>query len=113
MDLWQSLLTCLYWATTWLLIGLLGVVLAYLCYIHYIHLKFDHIPGPPRDSFLFGHGSSLQRSMEDYKLIHDKFLEWSEKYGPVVRLYVLHRVSIIVTHPEAIKVGNNLYLLAD
>ncbi|XP_060684587.1 cholesterol 24-hydroxylase-like isoform X1 [Hemiscyllium ocellatum] len=103
MDLWQSLLACLYWAATWFLIGLFGVVLAYLCYVHYIHLKFDHIPGPPRDSFLFGHGPSLQRSMEDYKLIHDKFLEWSEKYGPVVRLNVLHRVSIIVTHPETIK----------
>ncbi|XP_059504877.1 cholesterol 24-hydroxylase-like isoform X2 [Stegostoma tigrinum] len=103
MDVWQSILTCLYWATVWLLIGLLCFVLAYLCYIHYTHLKFDHIPGPPRDSFLFGHGPSIQKSMEDFNLIHEKFLEWSERYGPVVRLNVLHHVSVFVTDPEAVK----------
>lgn len=37
----------------YLLICLLGLIfIAFLCfclYIKYIHLKYDHIPGPPRD----------------------------------------------------------------
>ncbi|XP_072350507.1 cholesterol 24-hydroxylase-like [Scyliorhinus torazame] len=103
MDLWQGLLICLYRLTVYLFIVLLCLFLAYLCYVHYIHLKFDHIPSPARDSFLFGHGATLQNSMAGDKLGHDKFLEWSELYGPVIRLNVFHRVHLIVTDPEAIK----------
>ncbi|XP_067894559.1 cholesterol 24-hydroxylase-like [Heterodontus francisci] len=103
MDLCQILQTCLLWAAVCLLIVLLSFFLGYLCYVHYVHLKFDHIPGPPRDSFLLGHGPTLQTSMAGYELIHNKFLEWSEMYGPVIRINVLHRVSVIITHPEAIK----------
>ncbi|XP_078418090.1 cholesterol 24-hydroxylase-like [Cetorhinus maximus] len=103
MDLWQGLLICLHRATVCLLIVLLCLFLAYLCYIHYLHLKFDHIPGPPRDSFLFGHDPSLQKSMEGNKMLHGKFLEWSEMYGPIIRINVFYRVSVLVTHPEAVK----------
>ncbi|XP_067848234.1 cholesterol 24-hydroxylase-like [Heptranchias perlo] len=103
MDLCQGLLTCLQWTAGCLLLLLLCFSLCYLCYVHYVHLKFDHIPGPPRDSFLFGHGPTLQKSMTGYKVLHDKLLEWSETYGPVFRINVLHRVSVVVTHPEAVK----------
>uniref|UniRef100_A0A4W5PIX2 Cholesterol 24-hydroxylase n=1 Tax=Hucho hucho TaxID=62062 RepID=A0A4W5PIX2_9TELE len=53
----------------YLLICLLGLIfLAFLCfclYIKYIHLKYDHIPGPPRDSFLFGHLPTILREMSN------------------------------------------------
>uniref|UniRef100_A0A674B9T3 Cholesterol 24-hydroxylase n=1 Tax=Salmo trutta TaxID=8032 RepID=A0A674B9T3_SALTR len=64
----------------YLLICLLGLILiAFLCfclYIKYIHLKYDHIPGPPRDSFIFGHSPTLLREMRNDRFVHDKFLEW-------------------------------------
>ncbi|XP_078516273.1 cholesterol 24-hydroxylase-like isoform X1 [Lissotriton helveticus] len=89
-----------------LLIVLAGAALAFLlycCYVKYIHMKFDHIPGPPRDSFFFGHYPSLRNVMNNDGLIHQLFLEWSEKYGHVVRLNLLHNISVLVTSPETIK----------
>ncbi|XP_053553551.1 cholesterol 24-hydroxylase [Bombina bombina] len=77
--------------------------LAYCAYVKYIHMKYDHIPGPPRDSFLLGHIPSINKAMENYKVVHDLFLQWSEKYGPVYRINILHRVTINSTSPEAVK----------
>uniref|UniRef100_A0A4W6D9I8 Cholesterol 24-hydroxylase n=1 Tax=Lates calcarifer TaxID=8187 RepID=A0A4W6D9I8_LATCA len=31
----------------------------YCFYLKHIHMKYDHIPGPPRDNFFLGHSSSL------------------------------------------------------
>ncbi|XP_056402793.1 cholesterol 24-hydroxylase-like [Hyla sarda] len=45
-------------------------------YIYYIHMKYDHIPGLPRDSFFFGHLPSMLRVIENNGLVHDLFLEW-------------------------------------
>ncbi|XP_029114527.1 cholesterol 24-hydroxylase-like [Scleropages formosus] len=83
---------------------LLFVIFACYCmYVKYIHMKYDHIPGPPRDSFLFGHSPAILRAMKEDEVIHDKFLEWHEKYGPVCRFNMLHFVVITVTSPEAVK----------
>uniref|UniRef100_A0A674BBA0 Cholesterol 24-hydroxylase n=1 Tax=Salmo trutta TaxID=8032 RepID=A0A674BBA0_SALTR len=91
----------------YLLICLLGLILiAFLCfclYIKYIHLKYDHIPGPPRDSFIFGHSPTLLREMRNDRFVHDKFLEWSETYGPVYRINEMHVVVLCVTCPETTK----------
>uniref|UniRef100_A0A8C7K356 Cholesterol 24-hydroxylase-like n=1 Tax=Oncorhynchus kisutch TaxID=8019 RepID=A0A8C7K356_ONCKI len=68
---------------TYLLICLLGLIfITFLCfclYIKYIHLKYDHIPGPPRDSFVFGHLTTIQREMSNDRIVHDKFLECAVK----------------------------------
>uniref|UniRef100_A0A8C8EGG5 Cholesterol 24-hydroxylase n=1 Tax=Oncorhynchus tshawytscha TaxID=74940 RepID=A0A8C8EGG5_ONCTS len=64
----------------YLLICLLGLILIafliFCLYIKYIHLKYDHIPGPPRDSFIFGHSPTMLREMSNGRVVHDKFLEW-------------------------------------
>ncbi|XP_076612084.1 cholesterol 24-hydroxylase-like [Chaetodon auriga] len=86
-----------------LLFLLLFAFLGYCLYIHHIHTKYDHIPGPPRDGFFFGHSSSLWKVMKNDGLLHDKFLEWSERYGPVCRINSLHYVFLTVTCPEATK----------
>uniref|UniRef100_A0A8C9TIQ3 Cholesterol 24-hydroxylase n=1 Tax=Scleropages formosus TaxID=113540 RepID=A0A8C9TIQ3_SCLFO len=45
---------------------LLFVIFACYCmYVKYIHMKYDHIPGPPRDSFLFGHSPAILRAMKE------------------------------------------------
>ncbi|XP_062322985.1 cholesterol 24-hydroxylase-like isoform X1 [Osmerus eperlanus] len=75
----------------------------YCLYIKYIHWKYDHIPGPPRASFLFGHTSHFLRAMREDRVIHDVFLQWAEEYGPVYRLNGLHAVFLLVSCPEATK----------
>uniref|UniRef100_A0A8K9WTP7 Cholesterol 24-hydroxylase n=1 Tax=Oncorhynchus mykiss TaxID=8022 RepID=A0A8K9WTP7_ONCMY len=91
----------------YLFICLLGLIfIAFLCfclYIKYIHLKYDHIPGPPRDSFIFGHSPTMLREMSSGRVVHDKFLEWAETYGPVYRINGLHFVVLCVTCPDTTK----------
>ncbi|XP_029351980.1 cholesterol 24-hydroxylase [Echeneis naucrates] len=94
------------WAApaTFLLLCLLFLAFLGLClYIQYTHMKYDHIPGPPRDSFFFGHAGTILQIMKNGDIIHDKFLEWAEAYGPVYRINVLHYVALCVSCPEATK----------
>ncbi|CAL8313558.1 unnamed protein product [Lota lota] len=77
--------------------------LVYCLYIKHIHMKYDHIPGPPRCSFFFGHSQALAEETRSEINVHDKFLQWAEMYGPVVRINTLHLVIILVTCPEATK----------
>uniref|UniRef100_A0A8C5BIM2 Cholesterol 24-hydroxylase n=1 Tax=Gadus morhua TaxID=8049 RepID=A0A8C5BIM2_GADMO len=77
--------------------------LVYCLYIKHIHMKYDHIPGPPRDSFLFGHSSMMKEETEGGKILHDKFQQCAEMYGPVVRVNAAHIVILLVTCPEATK----------
>ncbi|XP_068110472.1 cholesterol 24-hydroxylase-like isoform X2 [Hyperolius riggenbachi] len=77
--------------------------LLYCAYIYYIHRKYDHIPGPPRDSYLFGHTPSIFKVLENNGLVHDLFLDWAQTYGPVVRINALHKVNILISSPEGVK----------
>ncbi|KAG8561507.1 hypothetical protein GDO81_015372 [Engystomops pustulosus] len=92
---------------TWVvyLLILLGIVGFLLCtgYIYYTHVKYDHIPGPPRESFFLGHSPSMMKMMNNNLIIYDPFFEWIEKYGPVIRLNGVHKVMIFVISPEGVK----------
>ncbi|XP_054683930.1 cholesterol 24-hydroxylase [Grus americana] len=91
-------------AAAGLLLGLcLLAVGLYCCYVKYIHAKYDHIPGAPRESFLFGHLLILWRTLRKREFMHDLLLQWAEKYGPLVRFNAFHRVSVMVLSPEGVK----------
>uniref|UniRef100_A0A672ZWH3 Cholesterol 24-hydroxylase n=1 Tax=Sphaeramia orbicularis TaxID=375764 RepID=A0A672ZWH3_9TELE len=109
MALWHLLLN---WASTLLLLLLSLLFVAFLgfcAYIKYKHMKYDHIPGPPRDSFFFGHSPTFFKIMEGDGIVYEKFLEWSETYGPVYRINLLHYVILGVSCPDATKVNVNLH----
>ncbi|XP_028677168.1 cholesterol 24-hydroxylase-like isoform X1 [Erpetoichthys calabaricus] len=86
-----------------LLVPLLAAFGFYCLYVKYIHFKFDHIPGPPRDSFLLGHFTRYRKAADNYNVSHELFRKWAEEYGPVVRMNMLNQVFLIVTSPEAVK----------
>ncbi|XP_074147421.1 cholesterol 24-hydroxylase isoform X2 [Sminthopsis crassicaudata] len=93
---------------SWIFLLFCGPLLAfgfYCAYVHFVHLRYDHIPGPPRASFLFGHLSYITKQKWDNgKIRQDVFLEWAKEYGPIVRINVFHRASVILTSPESVKV---------
>ncbi|XP_029281443.1 cholesterol 24-hydroxylase-like [Cottoperca gobio] len=91
------------WTVMFLLFLAFIAFLSFCLYMKHIHNKYDHIPGPPRDSFLFGHSPSFLRALKNDEVIFDTFLEWAENYGPVCRLNLLHYVVILVTCPEGTK----------
>ncbi|XP_027896293.1 cholesterol 24-hydroxylase-like [Xiphophorus couchianus] len=88
---------------TWLFFSLFIAFLAYCFYIKYIHMKYDHIPGPPRNSFFLGHSPTFVTIMKNDGIVHNKLLEWAETYGPVYRMNILHYIILVVTCPEATK----------
>ncbi|XP_061667632.1 cholesterol 24-hydroxylase-like [Syngnathoides biaculeatus] len=90
------------------LLGLLVILLfvaflGYSAYLKYVHLKYDHIPGPPRESFFFGHSFIIWRTMKNDDLTHDLFLKWAERYGSVYKINLLHHVLVFITSPESVK----------
>lgn len=91
------------WTAVSLLCLIVILFLGYCLYIQYIHMKYDHIPGPPRDGFFFGHTPTFLKTMSNDEVIHDKFLQWSETHGSVCRLNALHYVFFLVTCPEGTK----------
>ncbi|XP_033846327.1 cholesterol 24-hydroxylase-like isoform X3 [Periophthalmus magnuspinnatus] len=95
-----------HWLPHALLLSLCVIFVAFLGYCFYIkhtHLKYDHIPGPPRTSFLFGHSSILLGIQKNDGVVHDKFHEWAETYGSVFRINILHFVIIFTHSPEMTK----------
>ncbi|XP_068199451.1 cholesterol 24-hydroxylase-like isoform X2 [Antennarius striatus] len=96
------ILSLAFQALIFLLLILLAAFLAYCIYIKHIHIKYDHIPGPPRDSFFFGNSPTIMHIMKN-GLVHDKYLEWAEVFGSVYKFSFLHYVFIVVTSPEATK----------
>ncbi|KAM7024198.1 cholesterol 24-hydroxylase isoform 3-T5 [Acridotheres tristis] len=93
------------WAAGGLLLALsLLAFLLYCCYVQYIHAKYDYIPGAPRESFLFGHLPIIWRMVRKQEFTPDLFLQWAEKYGPVVRMNAFHRISVLIVSPEGVKV---------
>uniref|UniRef100_A0A8C6H8Y2 Cytochrome P450, family 46, subfamily a, polypeptide 1 n=1 Tax=Mus spicilegus TaxID=10103 RepID=A0A8C6H8Y2_MUSSI len=84
-----------------------AVLLAFgLCctFVHRARSRYEHIPGPPRPSFLLGHLPYFWKKDEDCgRVLQDVFLDWAKKYGPVVRVNVFYKTSVIVTSPESVK----------
>ncbi|XP_010795455.1 cholesterol 24-hydroxylase [Notothenia coriiceps] len=91
------------WTALFLLFLLFIAFLGFCLYMKYIHMAYDYIPGPPRDNFLLGHIPTFLRALKNGDVIHDTFLEWSENYGPVCRINLLHRIIVLVTSPEGTK----------
>uniref|UniRef100_A0AAY5KAW4 Cholesterol 24-hydroxylase n=1 Tax=Esox lucius TaxID=8010 RepID=A0AAY5KAW4_ESOLU len=86
---------------TSLVVFLFIAFLCYCLYIKYIHLKYDHIPGPPRDSFIFGHFPTFSRATSNGPKCYGATV--SETFGPVYRLNGLHVVMLFVTCPDTTK----------
>ncbi|KAG7508919.1 cholesterol 24-hydroxylase-like [Solea senegalensis] len=103
MSVFLVLLSWTSQALTFLLFLLLIAFLSYCVYVQHCHMKYDHIPGPPRDNFFLGHSPTLLRIMKNDGVVHDTFLEWAERYGSVYRLNILHYVTMVVSSPEATK----------
>ncbi|XP_069117549.1 cholesterol 24-hydroxylase-like isoform X2 [Argopecten irradians] len=72
-------------------------------YLHRQHQKYDHLPGPPRDSFWTGHIPSILKVKANGGILDDYILEMSKYYGMVFRLCLMHQVYVVILDPEYIK----------
>ena len=75
-----------------------------MAYLHYCHKLTDHIPGPPRSSFIFGHTTDVwnYRSTTG-KTTFEFLLEKRLEYGPVFALNFLHKSMVLIGDPGMVR----------
>ncbi|XP_077992086.1 cholesterol 24-hydroxylase-like [Glandiceps talaboti] len=79
-------------------------IISYSLYTFYQHWKYDHIPGPRRGSFVWGNLFQLKRARDDKQTLHwNIIVAWAAKYGTIFKFFILHRVTVVVLDPDALK----------
>jgi hypothetical protein len=73
-----------------------GVILYTYVLVESTQKRLRNIPGPPITNKLFGHTTLLPADSSPMVLS-----AWANKYGPVVRLQLLHRVAVLLTDVHA------------
>ena len=69
-----------------------GCFLFLIAYIHRMHRITDHIPGPPRSSFIMGHMQDILKCKEATgRTIAEFAMEKRFEYGPIFVLHLVHR----------------------
>ena len=80
-----------------ILLGCLGCVLFFMAYLYYVHKINDHLPGPPRSSFILGHLSELWKYKAATGGTNVEFLlEKHVEYGPIFVLFFLHQPIVFL-----------------
>ena len=82
------LISCIF-AT--ILFSCFGLVFAFMLYLYHIHKINDHLPGPPRSSFIWGHLPDLWKYREETGRTRGEFLLQKRlEYGPLFVLFFFH-----------------------
>ena len=78
-----------------ILVGCFGLVVFFMGYLYHIHKINDHLPGPPRSSFILGNLPEIRKYKATTGRLRLEFvLEQRLKYGPIFVLFVLHRAVV-------------------
>ena len=75
-------------------------------YVHHQHLRYAHIPGPPRDSFFTGNVPFIRREMKrdgENGGMTIILMNWYRQYGSVYVVWMLFNPVVIVSHPDMAK----------
>ena len=73
------------------------LVLCFITYLHYLHKINDHLPGPPRSSFIFGHLTDIVNYIKVTGRTFSEFLlEKRLEHGPIFVLFLLHKPMVFL-----------------
>ena len=74
-----------------------ALVLYFMGYLYYIHKINDHLPGPPRSSFILGHLPEIWKYKATTGGLTIEFvLEKRLEHGPILILFFLHRPVVFL-----------------
>ena len=98
-------LTLLTYSALFLILLLFLGFLSFVLHVHHQHLRYDHIPGPPRDSFFTGNIPSIRR---EKKRAQDKgmtaiWMNWYRQYGSVYVTWIFFIPVVILSDPDMAK----------
>ena len=72
-------------------------MLCFIAYVHYIHKINDHIPGPPRSSFILGNlPEILKYKAETGRTLFEYLVEKRFEYGPIFVVFFLHKAMVFL-----------------
>jgi len=98
-------LTLIYWTLPLIFFLLLGF-LSFALYVHHQHLRYAHIPGPPRDSFFTGNVPFFRREMKRYGekgSVTMILMNWYRQYGSVYVVWMFFIPVVILSDPDMAK----------
>ena len=98
-------LTALFYIVLALMFFLFVGFLSFVLYVHHQHMRYAHIPGPPRDNFFIGNVPFIQREKKRVpgRGMAEIWYSWFEKYGPVYVMWIFHIPVVILCDPEMAK----------
>ena len=73
----------------------LSLSFGFMAYLYYIHKINEHLPGPPRSSFIFGHLLEIKKYRASTGGTFTEFV-WEKqlKYGPIFILFFIHQPTV-------------------
>ena len=98
-------LTLIYWTLPLIFFLLLGF-LSFALYVHHQHLRYGHIPGPPRDSFFTGNVPFFRREMKrdgEKGSVTMILMNWYRQYGSVYVVWMFFIPVVILSDPDMAK----------
>ena len=98
-------LTLIYLSLLLIVFLLLGFLM-FALYVHHQHLRYAHIPGPPRDSFFTGNVPFIRREMKrdgENGGMTMILMNWYRQYGSVYVVWMLFNPVVILSHPDMAK----------
>ena len=98
-------LTLLTYSALFLILLLFLGFLSFVLHVHHQHLRYDHIPGPPRDSFFTGNIPSIRR---EKRRAQDKgmtiiWMNWYRQYGSAYVVWMFFIPVVILSDPDMAK----------
>lgn len=81
---------------------LFTLILCWFLFVQNLHKKYSRIPGPKRDSFIWGNVKEFQ-PQHSKKARFQVFEDLVEKYGSVLITWDMIKPIVTVSHPEHIK----------
>ena len=98
-------LTLIYWTLPLIFFLLLGF-LSFALYVHHQHLRYGHIPGPPRDSFFTGNVPFFRREMKrdgEKGSVTMILMNWYRQYGSAYVVWMFFIPVVILSDPDMAK----------
>ena len=98
-------LALIYWTLPPIFFLLLGF-LSFALYVHHQHLRYGHIPGPPRDGFFTGNVPFFRREMKrdgEKGSVTMILMNWYRQYGSVYVVWMFFIPVVILSDPDMAK----------
>ena len=100
-----------------ILVSCFGCFLFLIAYIHHMHKITDHIPCPPRSSFIMGHIPEFRKYKKTTGRTFCEFvMEKRFEYGPIFVLHLAHRAVVQLADSSYLRhvyINNNNSLRKD